>query len=111
MRNAGEQFLDDLSLATGGSACADPSMPRSVNGPSSGLPERQVQAMARINRARHLLGLHEQSVFWHVVFHNGSLAAFETAHRLRNGTATALLRGVLTALDEHYHRSPLRIAS
>ena len=102
MRDAAEQFLDDCSIASGGSAGDEIGMP-GVQGPRVGLPERQVRAITRINAVRLALGLNNGTVFWWVIFDNRSLGDYETSYRLRTGTASELLRAALTALDQHYH--------
>jgi hypothetical protein len=109
--DAAEQFLEDCSIASGSTGGDWSGGGGSVAGPRAGLPERQVSAITRINHAALVLGLHDGTVFWWVVFQNGSIAAYEVANRLRSGSATDRLRRALTALDEHYHgRRPKRIA-
>jgi hypothetical protein len=108
--DAAEQFLDDCSLATGASACGITGMP-SVHGARAGLPERQVAAITRINAVRLLLGLHSGTVFWWVVFGNGTVRDWEAAHKMRQGGAgTEMLRAALDALDAHYHGRSARRA-
>lgn len=107
MFDAGEQFLEDCSIASGGSAGDAIGMP-SVTGPRTGLPERQVNAITRINEVRHLLGLNEGTVFWWVLFSNGALNDYEKRHHLRNGTASGMLCNALDALDDHYNGSRRR---
>lgn len=107
MLHAAEQYLDDCSIASGSTASDEVGMP-SVLGPRTGLPERQVKAITRINEVRHLLGLNSGTVFWWVVFNNGSLAAYETAHKLRSGSSTDMLRGGLDALDRYYNHGTAR---
>ncbi len=102
MADAAERFLTDCSIASGSSAGDLIGMP-TVLGTRSGLPERQVRAIARINAVRLQLGLNSGTVFWWVVFRNAPLDAYEARHHLRNGTASEMLRDALTALDEHYH--------
>jgi hypothetical protein len=101
MRDAAEQFLSDCSIAAGGSSGDLTGMPSHAT-PRAGLPERQLNAISRINRVRALLGLHDRTVFWHVVFHNLSLNDFENRNHLRSGAATTLLIAALNALDAHY---------
>jgi hypothetical protein len=107
MRDAAEQFLDDCSIAAGSTAGDEVGMP-CILGARSGLPERQVAAITRVNRVRHLLGFNNGTVFWWVVFENRSLNEYENVHRLRSGNATELLRQALDALDNHYHRTTER---
>jgi hypothetical protein len=107
MFDAAQQFLDDCSIASGGSSADIGGMPY-VSGPRTGLPERQVNAITRINEVRHLLGLNDGTIFWWVVFNNGALDAYEARHRLRKGTAADLLRKGLDALEQHYRRGDLR---
>jgi hypothetical protein len=106
MRDAAERFLDDCSIASGGTASDTVGMP---SGPATraGLPERQVNAITRINRVRRLLGLNTGTVFWAIVFENICLRDFEVKHRMRNGTAQEMLQQALTALDDHYHAAPV----
>jgi hypothetical protein len=106
MRDAAERFLDDCSIACGGSACDSIGMP-SYSGLRSGLPERQVKAITRVNQVRLLLHSNRGAVFWLVLFENVSLRDFETARRLRHGEAAVLLRASLAALDAHYHGVPV----
>lgn len=108
MRDAAEQFLEDCSIASGASGGDFPGMP-SVPGPRSGLPERQVGAITRVNHVRHLLGMNSGTVFWWVVFQNGSLRAYEDAHHMRNGAATKMLKAALDALDAHYQGDGVRV--
>jgi hypothetical protein len=102
MRDAAERFLEDCSIACGSSGFDELGMP-SVSGPRSGLPERQVKAITRINVVRHLLGLNSGNVLWWVVFENNSVDAWEKRFRQRHGTGSDLLRRGLDALDEHYN--------
>jgi len=101
MRDAAEQFLEDLSIASGSRSGDLLSMP-TISGPRSGLPERQVAAIVRVNTVIRVLGFGRGSIVWHVVFDNAPLHAFETRHRLRSGRATELLRASLDTLDGHY---------
>lgn len=107
MRDAAEQFLSDCSRASGGAAGTDVGMP-SLVGPSAGVPELQMLAIERINIVREKLNIERGTIFWWVLFENGSIRDFEVTRRLRNGSAAQMLRDVLDALDEHYHRTTAR---
>lgn len=100
--DAAERFLEDCSIACG-SIVAELSGLPGISGPRACLPERQVAAVTRINRVRLLLGLNAGTVFWWVVFGNGSVREWETVSSMRNGAGIGLLQSALTALDEHYH--------
>ena len=110
MHHAAEQFMEDCSIATGATAAEEIGL-SSLAGPRVGLPERQVSALVRIMQARQAVDLERGTIFWHVLFENGSLGDFEEHNQLRNGTASGMLRNVLNALDEHYHRTMTRKAS
>lgn len=101
--DAAHQFLDDCSLAAGGSARFGPLLGGGAPGPRAGFPELQSAAVRRVSLAREAARITAGSVFWHVVFQNASLAEYEALHHLRHGTATEMLRDVLDALDQHYH--------
>lgn len=102
--DAAEQFLDDCSIASGASGCGNLTGMPSLSGPRAGLPERQVEAITRINAVRLLLGLNSGTVFWWVVFNQGGVQDWEIANKMRKGgVGTDLLRTALDALDEHYH--------
>lgn len=107
MSDAAEQFLEDCSIASGGTSADSVGMP-SVAGPSAGLPERQLNAIIRIRAVRRLFNLEPGTIFYWCVFENRALGDFEAQHRLRNGFAAGLLREVLDALDDHYHRNTAR---
>lgn len=102
--DAAAQFLDDCSIASGASACGITGMP-AVHGMRAGLPERQVEAITRINRVRLLLGLNAGTVFWWVIFQGGGVREWELQHRVQTGQGSAMLRTALDALDNHYHGS------
>jgi len=108
--NAAEQFLDDCSIASGGTAPENAFSASALSGPRSGLPERQVLALTRVQQVRHLLGLNPGTVFWWVVFDNGALAEYERRNRMRTNSATDLLRQALDALDAHFYRNARRTA-
>jgi hypothetical protein len=115
MFDAAQAFLDDCSLAVGSSPCGDLGMTiRKSPGPSAGLPERQLCALNRVRDIIVLLDLHTGTVFWWVVFDNGSLADYEQAHKgmpCGKGAAGEALRASLAALDAHYHRGMSRLTS
>lgn len=100
---ASEQFLDDCSIASGGSAGDSIAGMPVASGPRQGLPERQIMAVTRVNVVRHLLGLNDGVVFWWIVFSNGGLGDYEIRYRLPRGQAKGMLVNALDALDAHYH--------
>ncbi len=106
MRDAAEQFLDDCSVASGSSAGDDLGLRGLLS--CRGLPERQVAAITRVRLVRQLLSGHSGGVFWWVIFENGSLTAYESAHKMRSGSATTMLKCALQTLDEHYHGASVR---
>lgn len=108
MFHAAQDFLDDCSIACGTGSSGEIGGFGGTAGPRSGLPERQTNAITRINEVRNVLGLNEGTIFWHVVFDNGSIRDYEIRHRLQFGTATQMLRDALNALDRHYHRRVIR---
>jgi hypothetical protein len=101
MQDVAEQFLDDCSIAIGASACGITGLP-AVHGSYSGFPERQLNAITRVNRIRHLLGLNNGTIFWWVVFDNRGIRDWETLHKAQPGTGSVMLRDALNALDAHY---------
>lgn len=108
--DAAIRFLDDCSMASGGGLVANwLNIPTSPS-PRAGLPERQTDAIGRVRRVFHLLGLNSGTVFWCVVFDDWTLAAYDQRFRHRKGTAAEWFRGACTVLDEHYEGAPRKDA-
>lgn len=104
MFDAAQQYLDDCSIATGGSAPESFGMGGS-SWPNAAMPERQLNAVTRVNEVHARFDMSVGTVFWWVVLNNGALTEFCSYRGIRNGSATDGLVGVLHELDEHYHRS------
>lgn len=102
MFDAANRFLDDCSLASGGSSASFLSMAMH-GGTRDGMPEAQARAIRRVTVVRLMLGLNRDTVFWWVVIDNRTPKEFAETHRLRHATAYGWLRAALTALDEHYN--------
>jgi hypothetical protein len=79
---------------------------RSQAGPRSGLPETQTDAITRVNRVIHLLGLNAGTVFCWVLFDDRRLDEYDAKQTKRKGTAAKMFRDALTALDEFYNGKP-----
>lgn len=101
MLDAAEQFLDDCSIASGASASGITGLP-AVHGSYNGFPDRQLNAIRRVNTVRLLLGLNSTTVFWWVVFDNRGIREWEERHKEQAGVGSELLRSALEALDAHY---------
>src|SRR6185312_1311803 len=78
MYNAATRFLDDLSLATGGSGgTLGSDWIRVTPGSRDAMPERQMLAIGRVRRIMNSMGMNSHTVFWWVIMGNRSCSAFD----------------------------------
>ena len=99
--DAAVKFVDDLSLAAGPSRSMLGGLISSP-GERGGIATAQCDAIRRVHRVVHLLGLNRDTVFWWIVVDNGTLSGFENRFQIRHGTARRWLMDALDALDRHY---------
>lgn len=103
MHDAAVRFLDDLSLATGGSGGSFGVSVRVSPRSRIMIADVQLNAMTRIREVSDQLQLVDDVVFWWVVIQNKSTAEFDRTFHKREGTGAESLRTTLSLLDELYN--------
>ncbi len=101
--DACERFLEDCSIASGGSGPCMEFGVRVPAGPRSTFPERQVLAISRVSTVCNRLGINSGTITWWVVFGNGGVREYEDRWRMRHGTGMPLLLGGLEVIDGFYN--------
>ena len=99
--DAVQRLLDDCSLAAGSRSGGEPGMPP-VPSCRSAPAEVQIAAQTRVRLAIERAPLDASGVFWAVVFGNWTLATWDRARRVREGTARQQLLASCQNLDTYY---------